>query len=88
MSSAKRAAMKALRLGTGARPHIFPPHLGVKTPEEWRALKRQEWREVMHALQRYQYGAAYTPAGTTLYKAASLLQQIEEAVNADGWIAW
>lgn len=72
---------------TGRRPSVFPPHL-QSTPEEWRALKRQEWREVQAALQRFTYGCAFVPGSAELYKLAQLAGQIEDMLMAEGWVAW
>ena len=72
---------------TGARRREFPAHL-ASTPDEWRALKRQEWREVMSAFQRFQYGAAYVPEQAPLYKVWRILQQITEAMEQPDWVAW
>lgn len=72
---------------TGRRPSVFPAHLH-STPEEWRAVKRQEWREVQAALARFMYGAAYAPAWAELHKLTVLANQIEDMVMAEGWVAW
>ena len=68
--------------------HQFPAHLRMETPEEWRALKRTEWREVRQALDRFAYGSAYVPAYSALYSLGRLAQQITEAIEAPNWIAW
>jgi hypothetical protein len=65
----------------------FPAHLGA-TPEEWRALKRTEWREVTQAIERYNLGSAYTPVHSALWNIQRLAQQITEAIEAPDWIAW
>lgn len=72
----------------GPRPSKFPAHLRMQTPEEWRALKRTEWREVTQALERYAYGCGYTPANAALYHLKKLAQQITEAIESPDWIAW
>ena len=66
----------------------FPAHLSVDTPEEWRGLKRMQWRQVTQALERFQYGSAYVPACNVLYDVQRLAQQVTEAIEADDWIAW
>lgn len=79
---------RARRRGRAMPKSQFPAHLRVDTPEEWRALKRTEWREVAQALARYNIGSHYTPASTPLYEVQHLVEQITEAIEADGWIAW
>lgn len=71
----------------GRRRPAFPAHL-QSTPEEWRALKRQEWREVMAALERFDFGSAYVPMSAERYKLRQLAWQIQDAVMAEGWVAW
>lgn len=71
---------------TSRRPSVFPAHLS-STPQEWRNLKRTEWKEVMQAISRYQHGCAYAPAGNALYHLGKLAQQIDEALEGD-WIVW
>lgn len=66
----------------------FPAHLSMDTPEEWRALKRTQWREVTQALERFNYGSAYTPAHSPQWEIHRLATQVTEAIEADGWIAW
>lgn len=66
----------------------FPAHLSMDTPEEWRSLKRTQWREVMQALDRYNYGSAYTPSQSPLHDLQRLARQVTEAIEAEGWIAW
>lgn len=65
----------------------FPVRLAA-TPEEWRALKRTEWREVRQALSRFYHGSAYVPAGSALHQLGTLADQVSAAIEADGWIAW
>lgn len=81
----KKTKKKATAARADRRP--FPAHLS-STPEEWRALKRTEWREVVQALQRYYHGSAYAPSGNALYHLGILAQQITEAIEAPDWIAW
>jgi len=78
---------KLVAKAAGPRRREFPAHL-QSTPKKWRALKRQEWREVMAAFRQFQYGAAYVPAGPMLYKITRLLQEMEEEMNRKDWIAW
>lgn len=61
-------------------------HLGMPI-EEWRQKKRQEWHELMAALQRFEFGAAYTPAGTDLFELRRAANRINEALQ-DDWICW
>lgn len=88
----KRKASKkkpdAVRRGRALPKSRFPAHLRVDTPEEWRALKRMEWRQVTQALERFNCGCHYTPANDALYEIQKLSQQITEVIEADGWIAW
>jgi len=76
-----------IKQGTAAKPRKFPVHLAA-TPEEWRALKRQQWREVMAAIERYQWGAGYTPGQTELWHLGRLANQITEQLEPADWIAW
>ena len=79
----KRRAIEA----KSAPRRTFPPHLET-TPAEWRGLKRTEWQEVVHAIERYGYGAAFTPAQPQLYKLQRLSRQVSEALAVEDWIAW
>ena len=65
----------------------FPAHLNT-TPDEWRALKRTEWREVTQALYRFYHGSAFTPAQPAQHKMRMLVDQVTEAIEAFDWIAW
>lgn len=85
---AKRIGKKRIARAEVARKRQFPSHLGVDTPEEWRAVKRTEWREVTQALERYYHGSAYTPAQSAFYKLGSLVEQVTEAIEAPDWVAW
>jgi hypothetical protein len=71
---------------TARRQSVFPAHLS-SSPEEWRRIKRTEWMEVMQALDRYRFGAAYTPANAALWHLGRLAQQVEDALDRD-WVAW
>ena len=71
----------------GPRRSVFPAHLQT-TPEKWRTKKQQEWAEVMGAMDRYSYGAAYVPAKSALYQLGQLARQIKEALNRKDWVAW
>jgi len=84
-SRAQRATVSTAR-ATSRRRSVFPPHL-VSSPAEWRALKRQEWLDVTHALVRFQYGSAYTPGNRQLWNLTQLAEQITEALQGD-WVAW
>ena len=87
----KKTTKKAMRASVARaavrRQSAFPAHLQT-TPDEWRALKRTEWREVMHAIDRYTYGAAYCPSDAALYHLGRLARQIQEALEPPDWIAW
>lgn len=61
-------------------------HLGMPIAE-WRLKKRQEFGAIMRALQLFQFGAAYTPAGNDLYEMAKSADRIKEALE-DDWICW
>jgi hypothetical protein len=76
-----------IRKAKGAKPRVFPAHLAT-TPEDWRALKQQEWREVLAALQRYQYGSAYVPAQAELWKLHQLVEAITKQIEPPDWVAW
>jgi hypothetical protein len=73
--------------GTALPRRQFPAHLSA-TPDEWRALKRTEWREVTQAIERYNLGSAYTPSHSALWNIQRLAQQITEALEDPEWIAW
>lgn len=81
-----RRATTSTARATARRRSVFPPHLS-SSPDEWRALKRQEWLSVAHALDRFRYGAAYVPAGRQVWEISQLADQITEAMQGD-WIAW
>lgn len=76
-----------VRQATGPRRSEFPKHLQT-TPDEWRATKRQEWREVHQALQRFHYGAAYVPCQAQLWKLSRLVEQVTEELERTDWKAW
>jgi hypothetical protein len=80
LTTAKKKAL-------GRKRSVFPAHLQT-TPQEWRALKRQEWRDTMHALGIYEYGCAYTPASRQLWQLRKLVTQISEELERDDWVAW
>lgn len=84
----KKKPDDAIRRGRALPKSKFPAHLRVDTPEEWRALKRMEWRQVTQALERFNCGSYYTPTNEVLYEVQKLSQQITAAIEADGWIAW
>ena len=83
----KHASRSKVARAVVRKPSTFPRHLS-STPEEWRALKRTEWRAVMHALDRYGYGSAYVPGGSELYFLQKAARRISEAIEAADWIAW
>jgi len=88
MATKKQTKVKnAIRRGRALPKREFPAHLST-TPEEWRALKRTEWREVRQALNRFYYGSAYVPAASALYKLGQLAEEVTEAIEAPDWIAW
>jgi hypothetical protein len=72
---------------TAAPKRGFPAHLHT-SPEEWRALKRTEWREVRQAMERFYHGSAYIPAQSAFHKMGPLMGQVTEAIEAPDWIAW
>ena len=53
--------------------------------EDWRAYKRAQWKAVMHALEAFNYGSAYTPAGNDQYELHKAAQRISDAMEAD-WL--
>ena len=69
------------------RAVAIPPHLG-HSPATWRTLKRRQRRDVRWALAGFAYGGAYVPAQAKLLQLQQLAEQIEAALDADGWIAW
>jgi len=83
----KKPKASVIRKATGPRRRVFPAHLS-STPDEWRTQKRQEWREVMAALDRYGFGSGYAPEQAAHWRLMKLATQIEEAVDAEGWVAW
>lgn len=90
-ASKKTIALKkrgAVERGRALPKREFPAHLRVKDPEEWRNIKRSEWREVTQAIERYTLGSAYTPAYSALYDIQRLTRQLTEALEAEGWVAW
>lgn len=84
----KQQSKTSIARGRAIPKSRFPAHLRVDTPEEWRGLKRKEWREVTQALERYHWGSAYCPAGDALYHLQRLAMQITAAMEAEDWIAW
>lgn len=54
---------------------------------EWRLKKRQQWRAVMHAIDLFAYGSAYTPTGNDFYELQKSADRIKEAM-ADDWVCW
>jgi hypothetical protein len=78
------------RANLKAKGRVHPKWDGrlAPTAEEWRDEKRGQWREVMSALERFRYGSAYTPDQDAQYRIWKLSIQVEDAVNAKGWIAW
>lgn len=78
---------RAIAKGVALPKRQFPAHLS-STPEEWRALKRTEWREIVQALQRFHHGSAYVPAKSPLWTIDRAAQQITDAIEAPDWIAW
>ena len=59
-------------------------HLGM-TLEDWRSKKRGEWKSVMHALDRFGFGCAYTPASNDLHELQRSAQRIADAMDSD-WL--
>lgn len=87
MATRKRSKKAKQRTAEALPARPFPAHLS-SSPEEWRALKRTEWREVTQALDRFYHGSAYVPGQSPLYKIGLLARQISEAIEAPDWIAW
>ena len=87
MAKRKKQAKSDYAKGHGRKPSVFPAHLRVKSVDEWRDLKRTEWRAVEQALARYVYGSAYAPAGEALYQIGKLAEQVREALD-DNFICW
>lgn len=83
---ARRRARTIAATARGPRRPTFPPHLQT-TPEAWRALKRQEWREVQAAFARFCYGCAFVPGHAEVWKMGQLVEQIEGLLQGD-WVAW
>ena len=54
---------------------------------EWQTKKRQEWKNVNRALQLFEFGAAFTPAGEDLYEMRKAAARIAEAM-AEDWVSW
>ena len=61
-------------------------HLGM-TLGDWRTKKRQEWATLCRALEVFNYGSAYTPAGDDLDHLERAARRITEALKQD-WICW
>lgn len=55
--------------------------------EDWRAKKRQEWKEVVRALDRFRFGCAYTPISDEVYHMDRAVARANEAMSED-WICW
>jgi hypothetical protein len=81
-----RASTDDERRARGPRPPRFPAHLAM-SPDEWRALKRQEWKEVESAFRRFQYGSAYVPGQAELWKLGALVSQMSVLLEGE-WVAW
>ena len=67
----KKVSKKRVMRAEVAPKREFPAHLNT-TPEEWRALKRTEWREVRQALDRFYHGCG-TPE-TRLWMGANCME--------------
>ena len=87
MKKATRQQRRAVLKGKARRPTVFPAHLGT-TPQAWRAVKRQEWLEVIQALDRFMYGSAYVPARGALYTLSKEAERITKAMEQANWVAW
>lgn len=57
------------------------------TIEEWRLKKRQEWRAVVTAIEKFTYGCAYTPTGNDFYELTRTSERITETLK-DDWVCW
>ena len=58
----RRPSTRALQRRVDDKRLRTEAHLGMSIAE-WRLKKRQEWAAVMRALDRFEYGSAYTPVG-------------------------
>ena len=55
--------------------------------EDWRQKKRQEWGSVVRAVELFNFGCAYTPAGNDLYEIQKAMGRISEAMDEE-WVCW
>lgn len=79
------AARTILAAFNTVRP--FPAaHLGC-SEDVWRQKKRQQWNDVVRAVNAFEYGSAYTPAGNDLFELQRRLRSIADALEGD-WVAW
>lgn len=67
---------------------VFPPHLHPGGAEAWRNKKRTEWKDVVMALERYRFGAAYTPGHRELFPVEQAFGRISALIEQDGWECW
>lgn len=66
----------------------FPGYLATETPEQWRVLKRKQWRAVQTAYQDFKTGCAFTPAyPDKVEEIERLLAEIEDLLRGR-WVSW
>lgn len=80
------AKKKRVRKPTYDKKRSTENHLRMSI-EDWRLKKRQEWWAVVHALELFSYGSAYTPTGNDLYEMEKAANRIKESM-ADDWVCW
>lgn len=68
-------------------PHRFPAKHLKTTPKAWRQMKRQEWKQVMNALETFYLGCAYTPVSADLHEVQRLVRRMSDDLEGE-WIAW
>ena len=61
-------------------------HLGMPW-DQWRQKKRQEWKDILNAIDRFNVGCAYTPAHRELYEVQRIMRRITEDMAHD-WVSW
>ena len=72
---------------TPVPPRPFPENLGPSA-DAWRAKKRTEWREVVSAFGKFQYGSAFVPDQTRLYAIWRDIERFTESMDQPDWTAW
>ena len=82
----KRPSTRALQRRVDDKRLRTEAHLGMSIAE-WRLKKRQEWAALMRALDRFEYGSAYTPVGGDAYDLRVTANRITGALAQD-WVCW